>query len=887
MTKDNEQSQVPAESTDKSTDTGKSAVRRKKKGTGRGGLAAAIAILAIIVLLIGGVSGYLYMTNNAPLPKIDGELKAPGLTASVTVIRDTYGIPHIYASNMHDLLFAQGYIQAQDRWWQMEFFRHTCGGRIEELTGKKSSLIASDIYLRSMGWYDLARQEYNSYSPQDKYILESFAQGINAYIKGRSPSELSVNYSILGLTGVKFEIEPWKPEDTLAFAKLMAWDLGYSGDEEIERSKLYSLLGQEMADKWQTPPWGYGQKPTIINDEDLKAMFKMEATSPSPGNASVGPTAIIGAGDYDTDKPDLSRIMGDHAGIGSNNWVVGGNLSQTGKPLLANDPHLGIQMPSIWYEIGLHCSDDGSGQPYDVAGFAFAPSPGIIIGHNSYIAWGVTNVYPDVHDHYQIKVNPENPLQYEWNGQWRDMTVREEKIKFGDGASPITIRVRTTHLGPIINDNKYDAASGQFSGYNNKDPLALHWTALEPSTLMLAVNNLNHARNWDEFRNALRYWDVPSQNFVYADIEGNIGYQMPGKIPIRVKGHNGLLPVPGWTDEFEWKGYIPFELLPRSYNPSRGYIVTANQAVVPPDYYDYLSKRADPTLNYNIGYEWNYGYRAQRINELIKQLAPHSIQTFQKIQGDNKFLSAGEVLPYLANIKFNDKELDDARDWLVKWDYFYNADSPQAALYAEFWMKLVNDVFQSKLGKIIKTAGDDRDMWAINLLLKNPGDRWWDDPVTTGVVESRDDMLARAFREGYAAAVEAMGNDRSTWQWGKLHTATFVSNPLGASGIKPIEWLVNRGPYPAGGSTDTVNACRWTVDRGNFGIRTCPSMRMIIDMGDLSKCVSVNLTGQSGNPASQWYDSMINDWLNIRYHPMLWTKQQVESGAAHRLVLTP
>ena len=873
----------------KDTDTSvvkETAPKKKKKG-GKGGLVGLVIVLALIVLLAGGGYGYFNYVNNAPLPHIDGGLKAHGLRANVEVIRDSYGVPHIYGQNLHDVFFAQGFVQAQDRWWQMEFFRHTCGGRIEELTGKKASLVSSDIYLRTMGWYNVAEKEYNSYTPTQRAILDAFAEGVNAYISNKSPQDLSVNYSILGLTGVKFTVEPWKAVDTLAFAKLMSWDLGYSGDEEMQRSKLYALLGAQMADEWETPPYGYGSKPTILQSEDVKSLEASTPVQPATETTKSAPVSQQSVPRYDNTKPDLTWLMGDPAGIGSNNWVAAGSMTQSGKPLLANDPHLGIQMPSIWYEIGLHAVDDGTGQPFDVAGFAFAPAPGVIIGHNSDIAWGVTNVYPDVHDHYQIKINPDNPLQYEWNGGWRDMKVREEIIKFGDGASPITIKVRETHFGPIINDNKFNADTGQFTGFNNKDPLALHWTALEPGTLMLAIQGLNSAKNWDDFRNALKYWDTPSQNVIYADTKGNIGYQMPGKIPIRAKNDNGLLPEPGWTDEFEWKGFIPFDLLPRIYNPARGYVVTANQAVVPPEYYDFLNKQLSPDLNYNIGYEWNFGYRAQRINQLIKELAPHSIQTFQKIQGDNKLLSVGEILPYLTNIKFSDPELTSAVDWLVGWDYTFNADSPQAALYAEFWTKLVNNTFQSKLGDVIKSEGDDRDMWAMKLLLEKPNDKWWDDPATKDKVETRDDILSRSFKEGYAATVAALGPDRTLWKWGKLHTATFVSNPLGASGIGPIESLVNRGPFPAGGTTDAPNACRWTVDKGDFTVQTCPSMRMIIDMSDISQSVCMNLTGQSGNPASQWYGNLIDSWLNVKYHPMLWTRQQVDAGAAHNLMLVP
>ncbi len=441
--------------------------------------------------------------------------------------------------------------------------------------------------------------------------------------------------------------------------------------------------------------------------------------------------------------------------------MAAGSLTKSGAPLLANDPHLGIQMPSIWYEISLHCADDGTGRPFDVAGFTFAASPGVVVGHNNDIAWGITNVYPDVNDQYMIKVNPKNPLQYGWNGAWRDMSVREETIIFGNGKPSLKIKVRVTHLGPIINDNKYDPDKDALEGYDNKDPLALKWTALEPSRIATAITVLNRARNWDEFRNALKDWDVPSQSFVYADRRGNIGYLMPGRIPVRRQGHTGQVPVPGWSGEYEWKGYIPHDLLPRAYNPARGYIVAANQEVAPPAYYAYLNQKLGPGVNADFGSrynKWIYGYRSQRIYELMKRLSPHTVATYQAIQGDNRNISAGEVLPFLAGLKFDDREIADARDWLLKWDRVCGEDSPHAALYAEFWMKLNANVFQNKLGDAAKADGVDREMWAVALLLDTPKDKWWDDPSTKDRAETRDEVLARSFREGHAAA------GRRAWQ---------------------------------------------------------------------------------------------------------------------------
>jgi penicillin amidase len=845
-----------------------------------------LIVVAVLIVVVVAVGYYLfYDMTRGPLPQHEGEITVSGLSDGVEILRDEWGIPHIYASNMHDLMFAQGFTQAQDRWWQMEFFRHTGSGTIEELTGKSDDLLATDIFIRTLGWRRVAEEEVKTYDDETMAYLQDFADGVNAYITSRKPGDLALEYSVLKLVGTAIEIEPWTPVDTLVFAKVMAWDLGPGTSGEETRSTMYELIGQEMTDQWMTPPWPYGEKPTIIQPEDLPV-------DGSTASSSAGSTAAVAEVDMllaDSGLPCISLCFGDGRGIGSNNWVVDGNMTESGMPLLANDPHLGIQMPSIWYQIGLHCHPpDGSEEPQlDVVGFAFSAAPSVIIGHNNDIAWGVTNVGPDVLDLYQIRVNPDNPLQYEWNGQWRDMTVHDETIYFGDGEEPITIKVRQTHLGPIINDNEVDEETGEVLGFNNDDPLAVRWTALEPGTLCQAIVKLNEATGWEEFRDALQYWDVPSQNFIYADVQGNIGYQTPGRIPIRAANHSGLVPVPGWTDEFEWQGFIPYDSLPRTFNPERGYIATANQALVPLDYYDQLAQELGEGPNYVISQEWDYGYRAQRIVELLQEKAPHTVATFQAIQGDNKLISAEELMPYLANLQFDDAELAEARDWLLEWNYQCDMDSPRAALYAYFWVGLIDNLYSDQLDEDIEAYGSDADMWATFLLMEEPNNAWWDDVETEDVVESRDDILLRSFREGYANAVDALGEDRDEWRWGDLHTVTFVSYPLGLSGVGLIESRVNRGPFAVSGSTSAVNNTVWSAASGNFTVMGLPSMRMIVDLSDLTSSVTVHTTGQSGHPYSQHYSDMIDLWRNIEYYPMLWTWEQVESAAVNRLTLNP
>ena len=347
------------------------------------------------------------------------------------------------------------------------------------------------------------------------------------------------------------------------------------------------------------------------------------------------------------------------------------------------------------------------------------------------------------------------------------------------------------------------------------------------------------------------------------------------------------MPVAGWTDEFEWQGFIPYDILPSIYNPKRGYIVTANQALVPLEYYDQLAEELGEGPNYVISQEWNYGYRAQRIVEMLEDKALHTIASFQAIQGDNKLISAEELMPYLADLQFDDTELAEARDWLLEWDCQCNMDSPQAALYAQFWASLVNNLYDDQLGEETQAKGDDRDMWSTFLLMKEPDNAWWDDITTNDVVETRDNILVRSFSEGYANTVAVLGKNRSDWMWGDLHTSAFVSKPLGLSGIGPIESMVNRGPFATGGSTDTINSTSWDASSGSFALTWLPSMRMIVDLGDLTRSVTIHTTGQSGHPYSRHYDDMIDPWRNIEYYPMLWTQEQVEAAAVSRLILHP
>ncbi len=790
-----------------------------------------LVFLVVLALVIGGGGIYLIRRN---FPQTSGTLTVPGLQAEVRVLRDEWGIPHIYAQNNHDLFFAQGYVHAQDRMWQMEFWRRIGMGRLSEILGK--SALDSDKFLRTVGFARIAEEELRQMDPLTRDILQAYADGVTAYIQ-QHKGRLGIEFTLLGLTGVKFEPEPWSPVHSLTWAKVMAYDLGGNMDSEIMRAVLLKKFGADAV-------------------QQLLPAYR-------PDHPVIVPTGVAWQ-DVDTSLlavlDEVNEFTGREVlGTGSNNWVIAGSRTTTGMPLLANDPHLAIQMPSIWYEIGLHGGD------FDVVGASFPGAPGVIIGHNRYIAWGVTNLGPDTQDLFVEKINPNNPNQYEFRGEWRDMQVIQEEIRVAGQSEPVKLTVRITHHGPIVNDVMGPLPTGT----------ALRWTALEPNTLFRAVVKLDLARNWDEFRNALREWDIAAQNFVYADVQGNIGYQSTGKWPIRAHG-DGLMPVPGHTGEYEWLGYVPFEEMPYLFNPSQGFVVTANHAVVD-DKYPYL-----------VSLEWSSGYRAARITEMIRAKPKLSAEDIQAIQADTLALGAKEVLPYFLNLKPQAQELRQALEILKGWDYRFDKDSAGAAIFGAAFLHLVRDTYLDEMGaSIFKQYFASSSMTTVAMVkgLEDPNWPWFDDK-RTAQVETRDDILLRALKDAVDDLTKRLGPDMPRWKWGNVHTATFRNQSLGKSGIAPIEALLNRGPVPVNGTGEVVNNTPFSIMRP-YEVTVLPSYRQVIDLADFTKSLSMHTTGQSGHTYHKHYDDMILYWRDVKYHPMLWTPEQVERAAVATLILKP
>ncbi len=783
-------------------------------------LSILIAVLVLLLLVVGGA----YVFVSRTFPKTNGTLQIAGLQDRVEVYRDKWGVPHIFAQNGHDLFFAQGYVHAQDRLWQMEFNRRVGAGRLSEVLGEAT--LKSDRFLRTIGLYRAAQADLQALPAEVVAVLEAYADGVNAFI-ATNKDRLPLEFTLLG-----FKPEPWTSADTAAWGKVMCMDLGGNWESELLRAQLISALGEDKV-RELIPPYP-SEGPFII----------------PPEAKSYGYLDTSFVDDYQQVKA-LTGIWGGH--LGSNDWVVDGSKTAAGRPMLANDPHLGIQMPSIWYEIHLASPE------LDVVGASFPGVPGVIIGHNRYIAWGVTNVGPDVQDLYVEKINPNNPNQYEFKGQWEDMTVIHEEISVKGRAEPVKLDVRLTRHGPIMTPVVSQA----------QEQLALRWTALEGGQLFRSVYLLDSARNWEEFRTALRYWQAPSQNFVFADTQGNIGYQMPGNIPIRANGQ-GLVPVAGWTGEYEWTGYIPFDELPFVYNPPTHFVATANNKVVPDSY------------PYFISYEWSEPYRAQRIVELLQAKDKLTLDDFRDIQADTYSIPGAVLTPYILALQPEGWLQERAMKVLQDWDFHAEVKSAGAGIFEVTYWRLLANTFGDELQK----AGVSEEDWigsavALQNIISSRDSPWFDD-LRTPEVENRDDILRRSFQEALDFWGKKFGDVPQEWAWGRVHLATF-DHPLGS--VKPLDVIFNRGPVPARGDNDTVDAAGHSF--GDFAVHVVASYRQIIDVGEWRNSRSQHTAGQSGQPLQKHFGDMIASWQAVQHHPMLYEKDDIVANKEGVLTLLP
>jgi len=552
--------------------------------------------------------------------------------------------------------------------------------------------------------------------------------------------------------------------------------------------------------------------------------------------------------------------------------VVAPERSATGGALLANDPHLGPAQPSLWYQVRLRCAPVSEACPYDVAGYSFSGMPGIIIGHNADVAWAFTNLGPDVADLVVERIEDGTVLTAAGPVP---LDVRTETIRVA-GGDEVSHTVRTTPNGPVFSDVSDDAAELAAGPLVEEDgaeyAVALRWTALEPGRTANAVPGLMAARDFATFRRAAADFEVPSQNLLYADRAGNIAYQAPGRIPVRA-GHDGTVPVPGWTGAARWERYLAFDELPYTLNPSSGMIVTANQLVLPPG--------SSPFLHVDV----SAGQRGGRIVELLEGRDDLTLDDLARIQLDNHNAKAATLVPFLLAVRSDDPSITVMQGLLAGWDLQDDADSAAAATFNATWRAVLARTFHDELPEWAWPTGGGRWMEVVRALLDEPESAWWHDD-TLPERRTRDDVLLLALADAHVELTDRLGADPAEWRWGALHTLTLTHQSFGSSGIAPIERLFNRGPLETSGGSDIVNANAWTAVDG-YEVVWVPSMRMLMDLSDLDAGRWIHLTGQSGRPFHRHYIDQAERWRDGGYAPMAFTPSATAATAERTLTLRP
>jgi len=766
------------------------------------------------------------------MPSFEGELRAPGLQGPVEILRDRWGVPHIYASNIHDLYFAQGYVLGAERGFQIELLARLAMGRLSELFGELA--LPVDRFVRTVGWNRAARRIAARRDDLSREIEGAIYEGGRFALESAPAPPLECQV---------LEVEPWIPANEeeasvvgAAFAVFMAWSLSRGWDNDLLRAELAARLGPEA----------------------VSMLFPDVPIEPAP----VRP----GADGHAARLELLEQAVLPPSGQGSNNWVIAGSRSVTGKPLLANDPHLAVACPSLWFEC--HLTAPG----IDVAGIALPVGGGVVIGHNDRIAWGFTNTEGDVQDLYLERLSDDGAT-YQANGSWEPVAVHREEIAVRGRDEPEILEVRETRHGPILDSYLIGIAEPAVVEGGIKQPYALRWVGLEEGVQPSTIHRLDTARDWDEFRAALEGWTCPGQNVVYADVEGNIGYQLTGRYPLR-RGGDGTLPVPGWTDEHEWDGWVPFDELPRAFNPDVGYIATAN------------NRPYDETYPHNIGHEFLPPFRARRVVQLLTSRERHSRETFAEMQRDTVSLSATLIAPYLLEVEPADDRQKQALTLLAEWDHDLDADSAAAAIYQAWCVHLSRAVLLPLLGDELFTHFYGRRQWTTGFhyqvlpnLLAFPTARWFG----ADGVAARDEVLRRALDSALDELTSRLGEDMTAWRWGALHRARFAGR---LAIIPDLTDLFTAGEVELGGDEQTIN--QGLFEPGwSYRVVVAPSWRQIIDVSDWDASIGVHAPGQSGHPASPHFRDLVELWARGEHHPLPFSRAAVETAAETTLRLLP
>ncbi|WP_277209974.1 penicillin acylase family protein [Isoptericola croceus] len=841
----------------------------------------------LVALALVATVTFTVVTVRKPLPETSGTQTVPGLTGEVTVHRDAQGVPQVYASTSEDLFAAQGYLHAQERFFEMDYRRHVTAGRLSELVGPAA--IDADKVIRTFGWRNVAEDEWNLITPESRGYLQAYAQGVNAYLADRSPDQIALEYTVLGTTVDVATPAPWDPVDSLAWLKAMAWDLRGNYDDELDRALAYGALEDvDLVDEL-FPSFADGGNTPILAEGDLMEPTGEKVSRSAVEGVAWGAEPLDGAIASAAAALDAVPVLvGTGDGAGSNSWVVSGDLTESGAPILANDPHLALDVPSLWSQVGLHCEQVSDDCPFDVAGFSFAGYPGVIIGHNAELAWGLTNMGADVTDFFVERVRDDTWLRDAAAEEWVPIEVRTETIRVS-GAAPVELDVRSTEHGPVVSSvldvggvvGAPTEAGTDFGEY----AVSLAWTALEPGRTADAIFAMNVASDADDVQASAALFDVPTQNIVFATTDGHIGYQAPGRIPERrrVAGPvpaDGTWPRPGWDPRYDWQGWVDAEEMPGALDPEEGFIVAANQAVLPDGVGPTLSK------------DWDLGFRSERIRELLtEQVAagrPFSVADMNDLQNDDWSPFAAALVPVLLDVEIEDSYDAAGQELLAGWDYTTGTDSAPAAYFNAVWRNLLQATFWDDVPEGVRPTGGSRWLVVVRDMLERPEDPFWDDRSTVNVVETRDEALTQALVTARRDLTVELSKHPQDWRWGALHTLALQHPVVGGEGVPAlVRDYVNPRPVEMPGGSSIVNATSWDASTGSFAVTTGPSMRMVVDLGDLDASTWVTVTGTSGHPASPHYTDQLSAWAAGETFAWPFSRPAVEESARDTTTLVP
>jgi penicillin amidase len=778
------------------------------------------SLLGVLLLALGATpvrSQALLDSARARLPRLSGRVAVVGLDSAVEVRRDRWGVPHIYARTVSDLFFAQGYVAAQDRLWQMEMWRRQGEGRLAEVLGP--GFVERDRFARLLKYRGDPRAEWTSYAPDTRDIVRAFVRGVNAYVRDVR-SRPPIEFTLLG-----FQPEPWA--DEVPLQRLAALAMTGNALSEVDRARLVTVLGRERAE----------------------ALFPLEprrALDPAPGvDLATISSASLGAAAEAYGGVEYPRIEG------SNNWVVSGALTATGKPLLANDPHRAVTVPSLRYLSHL------VGPGWNVIGAGEPAVPGVAGGHNERIAFGFTIVGMDQQDVYVERVAPcDSALGarpsalgaagrcYRHNDRWEPVAAIVDTIPV-QGEAPRIVRLEFTHHGPIVAE---DSAGGR--------AYVIRFVGSEPGTAgYLAQLSLDRARDWPSFLAAAYRWRLPTENLIYADVDGNIGWIAAGLNPIR--DWSGTLPVPG-DGRFEWRGFLPFSELPQVLNPARGFIATANHNILPDGY------------RHPLSYQWAAPFRANRVIQVLSGRRDWTREDFERLQHDDHSLPAAALVPVLLGAAGRRGVGGSAMDLLRSWDYRMSRDAPQPVIFAA-WLREVGARVSGRLlgGAGRELRGRTLDLSLVGELLRAPDTRLGPSPAA-----ARDSLALGAFDAALATVTRELGGSPTTWRWGAIHVAPF-RHPLASAFDLPS--------MGRGGDGNTVN-----MTGGRGWLQTAgASYRGIFDLADWDNSVATSVPGQSGQPGSEFYGNLLPLWGEGRYFPLVYSRAAVERETKHVLWLEP